>query len=102
MQAIAGPIGLILDVAFFIMIIHIIMSWLISFQVLNLHQQFVAQIWYGLNRLLEPIYAPIRRLMPNTGPLDLSPLVAFIILISLRDFILPEILCGGRPLGFCG
>lgn len=102
MQAIAGPIGLILDVAFFIMIIHIIMSWLISFQVLNLHQQFVVQIWYGLNRLLEPIYAPIRRLMPNTGPLDLSPLVAFIILISLRDFILPEILCGGRPLGFCG
>lgn len=102
MQAIAGPIGLILDVAFFIMIIHIIMSWLISFQVLNLHQQFVAQIWYGLNRLLEPIYAPIRRFMPNTGPLDLSPLVAFIILISLRDFILPEILCGGRPLGFCG
>jgi YggT family protein len=44
MQAIAGPIGLILDVMFFVMIIHIIMSWLISFQVLNLHQQFVAQI----------------------------------------------------------
>ncbi len=102
MQAIAGPIGLILDVAFFIMIIHIIMSWLISFQVLNLHQQFVAQIWYGLNRLLEPIYTPIRRFLPNTNPLDLAPLVAFIILLSLRDFILPEMLCGGRPLGFCG
>ncbi|MEL6170883.1 MAG: YggT family protein [Pseudomonadota bacterium] len=102
MQAIAGPIGLILDVAFFIMIVHIIMSWLITFQVLNLHQQLVAQIWYGLNRLLEPIYQPIRRFMPDTGGIDLSPLVAFIILISLRDFILPEILCGGRPLGFCG
>ncbi|MEM6579018.1 MAG: YggT family protein [Pseudomonadota bacterium] len=102
MQAIAGPIGLILDVAFFIMIIHIIMSWLISFQVLNLGQQFVAQIWYGLNRLLEPIYAPIRRVMPDTGAIDLSPLVAFIIIISLRDFILPELLCDGRPLGFCG
>lgn len=102
MQAIAGPIGLILDVAFFIMIIHIIMSWLISFQVLNLGQQFVAQIWYGLNRLLEPIYAPIRRVMPDTGAIDLSPLVAFIILISLRDFILPTLLCNGRPLGFCG
>lgn len=101
MQAIAGPIGLILDVAFFIMIIHIIMSWLISFQVLNLQQQFVAQIWYGLNRLLEPIYTPIRRFLPNTHPLDLAPLVAFIILLSLRDFILPEILCSGRPLGFC-
>ncbi|MEO1139353.1 MAG: YggT family protein [Pseudomonadota bacterium] len=102
MQAIAGPIGLILDVAFFIMIIHIIMSWLINFQVLNLRQQFVAQIWYGLNRLLEPIYEPIRRILPNTHPLDLAPLVAFIALISLRDFILPELMCGGRPLGYCG
>jgi YggT family protein len=44
-----------------------------------------------LNRLLEPIYGPIRRILPNTQPLDLSPLVAFIILISLRDYILPEL-----------
>ena len=73
------------------MIAHIIMSWLISFQVLNLNQPLVAQIWTGLNRLLEPIYGPIRRVLPNTQPLDLSPLVAFIILISLRDYILPEL-----------
>jgi len=86
-----GPVFLILDVAFFIMIAHIIMSWLISFQVLNLYQPLVAQIWTGLNRLLEPIYGPIRRVLPNTQPLDLSPLVAFIILISLRDYILPEL-----------
>ncbi len=92
MMAIYGPLRLILDVAFFIMIIHIIMSWLISFQVLNLHQQFVAQIWHGLNRLLEPIYTPIRRILPDTRPLDLAPLVAIIVVISLRDFILPAIL----------
>ncbi|WP_243611711.1 YggT family protein [Shimia aestuarii] len=92
MMAIYGPLRLILDVAFFIMLIHIIMSWLISFQVLNLGQQFVAQIWYGLNRLLEPIYTPIRNILPDTRPLDLAPLVAFIIIISLRDYILPAIL----------
>ena len=91
MSAIYCPVFLILDVAFFIMIAHIIMSWLISFQVLNLYQPLVAQIWTGLNRLLEPIYGPIRRVLPNTQPLDLSPLVAFIILISLRDYILPEL-----------
>ena len=89
MMAIYGPLKLILDVAFFIMLIHIIMSWLISFQVLNMGQQAVAQIWYGLNRLLEPIYTPIRRILPDTRPLDLAPLVAFIIIISLRDYILP-------------
>ena len=92
MMAIYGPLRLILDVAFFIMIVHIVMSWLINFQVLNLHQPMVAQIWQGINRLLEPIYQPLRRLLPNTNPLDLAPLVAFVIIISLRDYILPELL----------
>ncbi len=94
MMAIYGPIRLILDIAFFFMIVHIIMSWLINFQVLNLHQQIVAQIWIGLNRLLEPIYEPIRRILPNTRPLDLAPLVAFVIIISMRDYILPTVLLG--------
>lgn len=92
MMAIYGPLRLILDIAFFIMIVHIIMSWLINFQVLNLHQPLVAQIWQGINRLLEPIYQPLRRVLPNTNPLDLAPLVAFVIIISLRDYILPELL----------
>ena len=92
MLAIYGPIQLILSAVYIIMLVHIIMSWLISFQVLNLHQDFVRQLWYGLNRLLEPVYAPIRRVLPDTGPLDLAPLVAFIIVISLRDYILPELL----------
>ena len=92
MMAIYGPLRLILDVAFFIMLAHIIMSWLINFQVLNLHQQFVAQIWQGLNRVLEPVYTPIRNILPDTRPLDLAPLVAFIVVISLRDYILPAIL----------
>ena len=77
-------IMLILDVVWFIMIAHIIMSWLISFQVLNLRQPIVSQIWYGLNRLLEPVYGPIRRLLPDTGGIDLAPLVAFIGLIAIR------------------
>ena len=69
---------LLLGVARFFIIAHFIMSWLISFQVLNVRQQFVAQIWYGLSRLLEPIYGPIRRILPPMGGLDLAPLVALI------------------------
>lgn len=91
MLAIYGPLQLILGVVYFVMIVHIIMSWLINFQVLNLHQPVVAQIWSGLNRLLEPIYEPIRRILPDTRPLDLAPLVALIIVISLRAYILPVI-----------
>ena len=94
MIALYQTLALILDVVFFIMLAHIIMSWLINFQVLNLNQQFVSQSWTGLNRLLEPVYTPIRRILPDTRPLDLAPLVAFIAVIALRDFILPAILLG--------
>ena len=79
---------LILDVVWFILIAHIIMSWLISFQVLNLRQPLVAQLWYGLNRLLEPLYAPIRRLLPDTGGLDLAPLVVLIGIYALRIILI--------------
>lgn len=72
---------LILDVVWFVMIAHIIMSWLINFQVLNLRQPLIYQIWNGLSRVLEPLYAPIRSILPNTGGLDLAPLVVFIIVI---------------------
>ncbi|MEK6217046.1 MAG: YggT family protein [Boseongicola sp.] len=83
-------ISLLLDVAFFVMVVHIIMSWLINFQVLNLRQPLVAQIWDGLTRLLEPVYRPIRRYMPNTGSLDLAPLVLFIGIIILRDIVIVD------------
>ena len=75
---------LILDVAWFIVIVHIIMSWLISFQVLNLRQPFVAQIWDGLNRLLEPVYSKVRQFLPNMGGLDLAPLVVLVGLYAVR------------------
>ena len=91
MMAIYGPLQLILSVVYFIMIVHIIMSWLINFQVLNTRQPLVYQIWSGLNQLLEPIYRPIRNILPNTGSLDLAPLVALIIVISLRQYVLPTI-----------
>lgn len=95
MIAIYEILQLILGVVFFIMIVHIIMSWLINFQVLNMRQPLVAQIWHGLNQLLEPVYRPIRNVLPNTGALDLAPLVAFIIVIALRDIILPRLFIVG-------
>lgn len=88
MTSIFQILMLILDVVWFIMIAHIIMSWLISFQVLNLRQPLVAQLWSGLNRLLEPIYAPIRRFLPPMGGLDLAPLVALIAVYALRIILI--------------
>jgi len=79
---------LILDVFWFIMIVHIIMSWLINFQVLNLRQPLVSQLWYGINRLLEPLYGRIRQFMPDLGGIDLAPLVALIAVYAARIILI--------------
>lgn len=79
---------LILDIAQWIIIAHIIMSWLINFQVLNLRQQLVASIWNGLNSLLEPLYSRIRRFLPQMGGLDLAPLIVLIAVYAARIILI--------------
>lgn len=88
MVSLFQAILLILNVVWFVMIVQIIMSWLINFQVLNIRQPAVGQVWHGLNRLLEPLYAPIRRFLPNTPGLDLAPLVAFIALLIIKQTLM--------------
>ncbi|MEM6593238.1 MAG: YggT family protein [Pseudomonadota bacterium] len=67
-----------------VIFIYFIMSWLLSFQVLNLRQPLVAQIWNGLSMLLEPLFHPIRNILPATGGLDFSPLVVLLIILMLE------------------
>jgi YggT family protein len=75
---------LILDVIWYLVLAQVILSWLVSFQVLNLRQPLVAQIWDGLNRLFEPVYRPIRRILPDLGGIDLAPLVLLLGLYAIR------------------
>lgn len=84
MQSLFQILMLILDVLWFFIIAHVIMSWLINFQVLNLRQQFVAQVWDGLNRLLEPLYSRVRRFLPPMSGIDLAPLVVLVAVYALR------------------
>lgn len=79
---------MLLSVVQFIIIIHIILSWLINFQVLNLRQPLVASIWDGLNRLLDPAYRRIRQFLPDLGGIDLAPLVALLVVYGLRIILL--------------
>jgi len=78
MTSIFQILMLLLNILYFIVIAHVIMSWLINFQVLNLRQPLVAQIWDGLTRLLDPIYSRVRSVVPQMGGLDLAPLVVLI------------------------
>jgi YggT family protein len=64
------------------------MSWLIRFEVLNIRQEFVGQVWYGLERVLDPIYSRIRRVMPDLGGIDLTPIVVLVGIEILRIFLI--------------
>lgn len=75
---------LLLDAVYFVVIVNVIMSWLINFQVLNIHQPLVSQLWHGLQRILEPLYRPIRKILPPMGGMDLTPMVVLIGVIILR------------------
>ncbi|NTT84650.1 YggT family protein [Tabrizicola fusiformis] len=75
---------LLVDIVKWIVLANVIMSWLVNFNVVNLRQPLVAQIWNGLQRLVEPIYAPIRRILPPISGLDLAPLVVLIGIYALR------------------
>ncbi|HDZ83376.1 MAG TPA: YggT family protein [Roseobacter sp.] len=88
MSSIFQILMLLLNIVWFIIIAHVIMSWLINFQVLNLRQPLVAQLWDGLNRLLEPIYSRVRSVLPAVGGLDLAPLVVLVAVAILRILLI--------------
>ena len=77
-------VGYLVSIVVMLVIVQFVLSLLISFNVVNLHNQFVDAIWRAVNALLDPILKPIRRLMPNTGAIDFSPLALIIGLEILR------------------
>jgi YggT family protein len=91
MKSLFDILMLILSIAQFLILAHVIMSWLINFQVLNIRQPLVAQIWDGLNRLLEPIYSRVRRLLPPMAGLDLAPLIVLIVVYALRIVLINNV-----------
>ena len=80
-------LDLLLGVLRWIIIIQAIMSWLVAFNVINTYNDFVRQILFALDKITQPIYRPIRRVMPDFGALDLSPLVALLLLIILEMIV---------------
>jgi len=83
---------LIIGVIRFFVIAHFIMSWLLRFEVLNIRQELVGQVWYGLERILDPIYSRVRRIVPDLGGIDLFPIVVLVGLEILRIFLINNML----------
>ena len=83
-------IAYLLGALTWVIIIQAILSWLVAFNVINTYNDFVRQVLYALNVITEPIYRPIRRILPDFGALDLSPLVALLIINILTRIVIPH------------
>ena len=77
----------ILDLYTYIIIAAVIVSWLIGFGVINTHNQIARVIVRTLHALTEPVFGPIRRLLPPMGGLDLSPLIALLLIFFLQRWL---------------
>ena len=70
-----------------IFIIDVLLNWLVSLNIVNTRNQFVYMIGTALSRLTGPVLQPIRRRMPDLGGVDISPVVAILGLVFLRDVV---------------
>jgi YggT family protein len=77
-------VGYLISIVVMLVIVQFVMSLLLSFNVVSLHNDWVAAIWRAVNALLDPILKPVRRIMPDTGMIDLSPMVLIIGLTILQ------------------
>ena len=87
MYSVLMLIDRIIDIYVWVIILSAVLSWLVAFDVVNMRNRFVYLVGDTLNRLTEPVYRPVRRLLPDMGGLDLSPLIVILALWFLRDLM---------------
>lgn len=71
-----------------VVIAAVVLSWLIAFNVINSHNQFVRSLWQGFNAVTEPLLRPIRRMMPDLGGLDISPVILLLACMFVRFVVI--------------
>ncbi len=87
MNSLAPLIYTILDIFTWVIIASAIMSWLVAFGVVNLRNQLVRTLVAVLYRITEPVLRPIRRVLPNLGGIDISPVIALLLLFFLQHLL---------------
>ena len=87
MLAFLQTLNLALDIYSWILIAMVIYSWLFAFNVINSRNQFVASVGQFLYQATEPALRPIRRMMPNLGTIDISPIILYLLILLLQRII---------------
>jgi len=80
------------DIYIWLLIAMAILSWLVAFDVLNRHSQFVRTVGQFLWRITEPALRPIRRILPNLGGIDISPVILILVLFFVQQVIVELLL----------
>jgi YggT family protein len=84
-------ISYLLTLYIYIIFAAVILSWLMVFNVVNPRNRFVAMLAEFLYRITEPVLGPIRRLLPNLGGIDISPLIVILIIFFIQSVIIPNL-----------
>jgi len=87
MNELWAVVDFVLMIAQWVIVIQAILSWLIAFNVINTYNGGVRTIWQALERITEPLFRPVRRILPDFGALDLSPLVVLLVIVLLRRLV---------------
>jgi YggT family protein len=87
MRSIVILIDTVISLYIWVLIISAVLSWLVAFNVVNTHNRFVYQVMDFLYRVTEPALRPIRRVLPNLGGVDISPIVLILLLYFLRNLL---------------
>ncbi|MDQ3074377.1 MAG: YggT family protein [Pseudomonadota bacterium] len=87
LYALFGIIDMILQLAVWVIIIQAILSWLVAFNVVNTSSNFVRTLLTGLDRVTAPLYRPIRKILPDFGGIDFSPIVLILLIQVLRKLV---------------
>ncbi len=85
MRSLITIVDIILQLYTYIIWALVIMSWLLNFNIINVHNEIVRNIWRFITLATEPVLSPLRRLLPNFGGLDLSPIVVLLLIYLIRD-----------------
>ncbi len=91
LAAIVDIVIMVLQWIVWALILQAILSWLVAFNVVNMSNGFVRGLYQGLDRFFQPLLRPIRRILPEMGGIDLSPMVLILIIILIQR-LLPAIL----------
>src|SRR5580698_6896756 len=87
MFALINVIEIVLQLYIWVLIIGAVISWLVAFGIINMHNRFVQMTADFIHRVTEPALRPIRRILPPMNGLDLSPLVLILLIIFLQSFL---------------